>query len=73
MLLTLFNVMDTVGRFLPGRFELCRRGSLLALAASRLATVPLFLGCAYHWAPGMSDALAFITMVSQPALCIPRS
>lgn len=63
-LLLLFNLGDTVGRFLPGVVRAPLRGTgLLAATLARVALVVLFVGCARDWA-GLGDAVALAVMAA---------
>ena len=62
-LLLVFNVFDTLGRFLPGVVPSPLRGrTLLAASLARVALVVLFAGCALGW-PGLGDVAALVIMV----------
>lgn len=62
VLLTVFNVFDTVGRFLPSQAILLRGRGVLLAAAVRALTIPAFIGAAAGWAAWMGDAYTLALM-----------
>lgn len=62
ILLTVFNVCDTIGRFLPSKVQLLKGKPLFAATVLRLLLLPAFIGAALKWAGWMDDTYAFVVM-----------
>ena len=64
VLLAVFNVFDTVGRFLPAYPNLVpvSRAGLLPATLARFVFVPLLVGCVKGW-PGMGDITTLFAMM----------
>ena len=61
-LLLVFNIFDTIGRFMPGMVPSLLHGrALLTACLARVAFVVLFVGCQHGW-PGLGDAAAVAIM-----------
>jgi equilibrative nucleoside transporter 1/2/3 len=65
VLFAIFNVFDTLGRFLPAYPALVPlpKAALLPCTLARLLFVPLFVGCVQSWAAWMGDVTVIIAVV----------
>ena len=62
ILLTTFNVADTIGRMLPAKLICMNEKTLLPLTLLRFALIPLFLGCINSWSNAFNDATAILIL-----------
>lgn len=62
ILLTTFNIADTIGRMLPAKLICMNEKTLLPLTLLRFALIPLFLGCINSWSDVFNDATAILIL-----------
>jgi equilibrative nucleoside transporter 1/2/3 len=57
ILIFLFNVFDTVGRYIPGVVPIVKGRFLLVLTVLRYGLVPMLVGAALNWSPAFFNDL----------------